>query len=80
MLLLASSEQVLQHALDRFSAGCCQVGMKISTKKTRCYVSPETQVCVYAATKRQCTAARGRVQEPCGGNAMHESRKEEQGD
>jgi len=33
LLLLASFEQVLQHALDRFSAGYFQVGMKISTKK-----------------------------------------------
>jgi len=33
----------LQHVLDRFSAACDQAGMKISAKKTRCHVSPETQ-------------------------------------
>jgi len=32
--LLASCEEGLQHALDRLSVACDQVGMKISTKKT----------------------------------------------
>ena len=31
-LVVASSEQGLQHALDRFSAECYQVGMKINTE------------------------------------------------
>jgi len=34
LVLLASSQQDLQHALDRFSAACDRAGMKISTKKT----------------------------------------------
>jgi len=34
-VLLTSSEQGLQHAIDRFSAACGQMGMKRSTKKTR---------------------------------------------
>jgi len=33
LVLLASSEQGLQHALDRFSAACDKAGMKISTEK-----------------------------------------------
>jgi len=33
-VLLASLEQGLQHALDRFSAACNQAGMKIKTEKT----------------------------------------------
>jgi len=32
--VVASSQQGLQHALDRFSAACDQSGMKISTAKT----------------------------------------------
>ena len=32
LLLLTSSEQGVQHALDRFSAVCSQVGMKISSE------------------------------------------------
>jgi len=43
LVLLAASEEGLQHALDRFSAVCDQPGVKISTKIPRCYVSPETQ-------------------------------------
>ena len=33
-MLLASAEQGLKHALDRFAAAFDQEGMKISTKKT----------------------------------------------
>jgi len=33
LVLLASSEQGVQHVLDRFSAACNQAGMKISAKK-----------------------------------------------
>jgi len=54
LVLLASSEQCLQHALDRFAAACDQAGMKISTKKTRYYVSTETQGSV-RANKRGST-------------------------
>ena len=34
LVLLASFEQSLQHALDRFSAACDRAGMKINTKNT----------------------------------------------
>jgi len=34
LVLLASSQQSLQHALDRFSAACGQVGMETSTTMT----------------------------------------------
>jgi len=34
LVLLAPSEQGLQHALDRFSAACDHAGMKISNKNT----------------------------------------------
>jgi len=34
LLLLTSSEQGLQHALDGLSAACDQTGINISTKKT----------------------------------------------
>jgi len=34
LVLLVSSQQGLQHALDRFSAACNRSGMKISTKNT----------------------------------------------
>jgi len=34
LVLLASSQQGLQHALDRFSAACDRAKMKISTKNT----------------------------------------------
>jgi len=34
LVLLATSQQVLQNALYRFSAACIQVGTKISPKKT----------------------------------------------
>jgi len=33
LVLLASSQQRLQYALDRFSAVCGQAGMKITTEK-----------------------------------------------
>jgi len=37
LVLLASSEQVLQYAiLDRFAAACDQAGINISAKKTQC--------------------------------------------
>jgi len=34
LVLLASFEQSLQHALDRFAAACGQAGMKIITEKS----------------------------------------------
>jgi len=43
LVLLASSERGRQHTLGRFSAASDQAGMKISTKRPRYYVSPETQ-------------------------------------
>jgi len=43
-VLFASSERGLQDALDRFSAACDHTGMKIITKMTEYYVSPETQL------------------------------------
>jgi len=45
-VLLASSEQGLQHTLDGFIAACDYARMKLGTWTTRCYVSPETQVSV----------------------------------
>jgi len=43
----SSSQQGLQHALDRFSAACNQAKMKITIEKTRFYVSPATQASVH---------------------------------
>jgi len=45
MVLLASSEQGLQHVLARFSAACDQAEKQISTEKTHVQydVSPEIQ-------------------------------------
>jgi len=45
LVLLAPSQQGLQHALNRFSAACGRVGMKNSTKNTEVllYVSLQTQ-------------------------------------
>jgi len=43
LVLLASSEQGLQHALAWFSAACHQAGMKIRTMKPEDCVSPENQ-------------------------------------
>jgi len=34
LVLLASFQQCLQHALDRFSAACDRTGMKINTKNS----------------------------------------------
>jgi len=45
--MLASSEQDLQHSLDRFSAACDRAGMKISTKNT--------EVFYLSRNPRQCT-------------------------
>jgi len=42
LVLLASSEQGMQHALNLFSAACDQAGMNISTKETEHYTSPKT--------------------------------------
>ena len=47
LVLLASSQQGLHHALNRFSAVCDQAGMKISTKNT--------EVLCLSANPRQCT-------------------------
>jgi len=39
LVLVASPEQRLKHALDRFLAACDKAGLKVSSKKTRYYVS-----------------------------------------
>jgi len=54
LVLHTSSQQGLQHALDRFSAACDRTGMKISIKNTEvvCYASLKTQgsaCCKWAA-------------------------------
>jgi len=41
LVLLAFSQQALQHALDRFSVACDQAGMKISTESAL-DVAPDT--------------------------------------
>jgi len=46
LVLLASSQQCLQHALDRFSAACDRAGMKINTKYT--------EVLCLSTKPRQC--------------------------
>jgi len=46
LALLASSQQCLQHALDRFSAACDRAGMKINTKKS--------EVLCLSTNPRQC--------------------------
>ena len=66
LLLLASSEQDLQHALDQFSAACDQAVMKTSTKHRAIMFLQKPKV-VYAASERQYTAAGGEVQVPWGG-------------
>ncbi|MHB9337741.1 RNA-directed DNA polymerase, partial [Fusobacterium pseudoperiodonticum] len=38
MVLLCSSKNHLQHALDRFATECCNAGMKISTAKSETFV------------------------------------------
>ena len=43
-VLLVSSEQGLQYALDWFSSACNQEGMKIALKLPKYYISPESQV------------------------------------
>jgi len=52
-LLLASSQQGLQHFLDWFSAVCGQARMKISTKNTVLYIS-RNLLCL-SRNPRQCT-------------------------
>jgi len=46
LVLLASSQQSLQHALDRFSAACHRAGMKISTKNTELCRSTNPRQCM----------------------------------
>jgi len=55
--LLASSEQGLQRALDRFSAACSQAGMKVSTKNDQVEKSLQKPNPVRAASKRHYNAA-----------------------
>jgi len=43
LVLLTSSQQGLQHALDQFSAACDQARMKISTKNTEVLFSLQTK-------------------------------------
>jgi len=50
LVLLASSQQHLQHVLDRFSAACDRARMKIRTKNTE-VLCPCTKA-VYAASER----------------------------
>ena len=78
LVLLASSEQGLQNALDRFSAAWDQAGMKIRAKKTE-VLCHQKQRAVNAAGKGRgkYTAAGGEVQVLWGG--IHEWRKTEQG-
>jgi len=58
-----SSEQGLQHSLDRFEAACNQAGKKSKI--------------VYAASQRQYTAAGGEVKVPWG--SIHKCRKADKG-
>jgi len=46
LVLLGSSEQVLQYALDRFAAACGYAGIKSGTERSRYYVSPDAQASV----------------------------------
>ena len=70
LVLLASSQQHLQHALGQFSAAHNWARMKIATKKqgiiclSRSRKKPKA---VYAANEQQCTARGGEVQVPWGG-------------
>jgi len=66
LVLLVSSEQGLQYALDRCAAAYDQAGMKISTKIIRLSISPETKA-VYAASKWQYIAAVQKVHVSFGG-------------
>jgi len=58
--LLASLQQSLQHALDRFLAACDRKGMKINTENTEVLCFHKSKA-VYAASQRQFTAAGGEV-------------------
>ena len=74
LVLLASSQHDLQHALDQFSAACNQARMKISTKNTKVLFSLQTKgsVCCKWA---EYTAAGGEIQVYSGG--INEWQKEE---
>jgi len=77
LVLLASSQQVFQHALDRF-ATCNQTGVKISTNTDRGTSSLQKPKTVHAASKPHYSAAGEEVQVPWG--SIHERRKAEQRD
>jgi len=62
LVLLASSEQDLIHALGRFSAVCTQAGTKISTEKTEVLWPLRRPKSVYATSKRRIIAAGQDVQ------------------
>jgi len=70
LVLLASSEQGLQHALGCVSDVGNQAGLKISSEKT--------EVLCLSSNPRQCAEKVSGVQVRCGG--LHEWRKTEQRD
>ena len=76
LVLLASAQQGLQHALNRFSAVCDRAGMKISTKKTG-ILSLKKPKAVYTASERQCNVAGGEDEVSWGG--MNKLQKAEGG-
>ena len=67
LVLLASSQQCLQHALDRFSAACDRAGRKIYTKYTE-VLSLCKPKAVYAASEWHYTGGGEEVQAPRGGS------------
>jgi len=71
-VLLASSEQGIQHELGRFSAACDQAGMKISMKKTEllCLSTNSRQYALQVIGNALQFAAGREVQVPWGG--IHE--------
>ena len=73
LVLLASYEQGLQDALDRFSAAFDQPGMKISTKNINSFMSLQKPKPV-----RSIHSSSGEIQVICGD--IHEWRNAEQAD
>ena len=67
LVLLVSSQQAFQHALDWFIAVYGQAGMKNSTKNIEALCPLQAKARVYAASERQCTTADGGVQMLRGG-------------
>jgi len=78
LVLLASFEQGLQHALHWFSAACDQAGMKISIKKTEVLCLYRNLIqCMLKVSSNTVHCSRWSSSTPRGG--IHEWRKAEQG-